>query len=223
MNNDTNLGDPFGGTKTSILTKLLEGSFAEMMKQVYTSLPGHLVSFDPVTQLCHVQIGLKTELKDGSRIDPAPLIEVPVQFWGGTGGTLECAMEPGVEGAVFFSQECIDSWVEQGGIAIKPEMRRHDQNDAYFIPGIRSKPNAISGFINEGIRLRNNAGTSYLWIHEDGSVEIGGTQLIVNCPSLFNADVDTMAALRNFLHDVGYLHKHSGVQSGNGISGPVTP
>lgn len=216
-------GDPFGSTKTSIFTDMLEHCFTERLKDVKTSAPGTLVSFDPDTQLCQVQLGLKAELRNGTYEDPTVLIEVPVQFWGGSGGSLEVAMNPGVEGWVVFAQECIDSWVEQGGVAIKPELRRHDQNDACFIPGTRSKPGAISAFINDGIRLRNNAGTSYVWLKDDGSVEINGTMLNVMCPATFMGDVDTMAALRNFLIDVGYLHTHSGVQAGNSVSGPVNP
>lgn len=219
----SDVGDPYGATKTSILTKMFEHCFSESMKDVKTSAPGTLVAFDPITQLCQVQLGLKAELRDGSYQDPTVLIEVPLQFWGGAGGTLETKMEAGVEGWVFFSQECIDSWVEQGGVAIKSELRRHDQNDACFIPGTRSKPGAITAFANDGIRLRNNAGTSYVWIKDDGSVNINGSMLNVLCPATFQADVDTMAALRNFLIDVGYLHQHIGVTSGNQISGPVEP
>lgn len=216
-------GDPFGSSKTSVFTQMFEHCFAESMKEVKTSCPGTLVSFDPVTQLCQVQLGLKAELRNGTYESPTVLVEVPLQFWGGAGGTLECKMEAGVEGWVLFSQECIDSWVEQGGVAIKPELRRHDQNDACFMPGTRSKPGAISGFINNGIRLRNADGSSYVWIKDDGTVEIDGAALNVLCPTTFLADVDTMAALRNFLHDVGYLHRHSGVTAGNATSGPVTP
>lgn len=217
------MNDPFGSSKTSVFANMLRASFGELMKDVKTSVPGHIVSFNPITQLAEVQIGLKYELEDGTLGDPTVLIEVPVNFWGGAGGTLECKIEPGVEGWVYFSQECIDSWVEQGGIAIKPELRRHDQNDACFVPGTRSKPGAIKGFVNNGIRLRNNAGTSYVWIKDDGVVEINGSMLNVLCPATFQADVDTMAALRNFLIDVGYLHGHTNVQNGNGVSGPVNP
>lgn len=216
-------GDPFGATKTSIFTSMMRNCFGELMKDVKTTAPGHVISFNPATQLAQVQIGLKTTLRDNSHVDPSLLIEVPVHFWGGPSGTLEAKIVSGTEGLIHFSQECIDSWVEQGGIAIKPEMRRHDQNDAFFIPGVRSKPNAISGFANDGIRLRNADASSYVWVKDDGTVEINGTMLNVLCPATFAADVDTMAALRNFLVDVGYLHTHTGVQAGNGTSGPVTP
>lgn len=219
----TELGpNPFGSRKNP-LTAMLESSFGELSKNISTSIPGHIVSFDPATQLAEVQIGLKVNLATGAQVTPSVITNVPVNFWGGAGGTLETKIETGVEGLIFFSQECIDSWVEQGGVAIKPEDRRHDQNDAFFMPGFRSKPGAIKSFSNNGVRLRNEDASSYVWVKDDGAVEIDGTMLNVLCPATFMADVDTMAALRNFLISVGYLHHHGGVQSGNAISGPVVP
>jgi len=216
--------DPFGSRKNNVFTEMLSKCISEYMKDnVSTSVPGNVLSFDPSTQMAEVQIGLKMHTEADEHIDRSPTIYVPVNFWGASGGTLECKVEAGTEGVLFFSQECIDSWVDQGGVAVKSDPRRFSQDDAFFIPGFRSRPGAIKDFANNGIRLRNNAASSYVWVKDDGSIEINGTLLNVLCPARFEADVDTMAALRNFLIDVGYLHTHVGVEAGDDISGPVNP
>ena len=201
---------------------MLEAVLPEFLKdRVNTGVPGHILSFDPDTQTAEVQIGLMGERITGQQYVPSPLLRVVVQFPGGSGGTVEFKLSRGDEGYIHFSQECIDSWIDQGGVAAKPEVRRFSKDDAWFVPGGHSIPNALPNFVNEGIRIRNQAGTSWVWIRDNGVIEIDGVGLRVKCPTTFEGDVDTMAALRNFLKDVGYLHSHIGVQPGPGTTGPV--
>ena len=60
---------------------------------------------------------------------------------------------------------------QTGGVANNPIARFHDKQDACFIPGVRSKPNAIKDFKNNGIRLRNADASVYHWLKDDGSIE----------------------------------------------------
>ena len=211
-------------SKKSPFTVMLERVLPDFMKDyVKTGVPGHVVSFDPATQTAEVQIGLMLQRVTGERLAPSPLLRVPVQFPGASGGSIEFAIASGDEGYIHFSQECIDSWVDQGGVAAKSEPRRFSKDDAVFYPGCRSLPNVLPDFQNNGVRIRNVAGTSYYWVKDDGSVEVNGTVLNVLCPAVFQADVDTMMALRNFLVDVGYLHAHTGVTPGPSLTGAVAP
>ncbi len=165
--------DPLASRTQAQFVKMLRDIFGEYLKDnMRTSVPGHVLSFDPDTQLAEVQIGLMLEPRVGDPVPRRQIVRVPVQFWGGSGGTLECRIGEGVEGVIFFSQECIDSWVDQGGVAAISEPRRFSLNDAYFTPGFRSVPGAIPAFANDGIRLRNASGSMHAWLKDDGSISL---------------------------------------------------
>jgi hypothetical protein len=222
--------DPLASRTQAQFSKMMRDIFGEYLKDnMRTSVPGHVLSFDPATQQAEVQIGLMLEDRQGVQATRRPVIHVPVQFWGAAGGTLECRVANGTEGALFFSQECIDSWVDQGGVAVKSEPRRFSINDAYFMPGIRSVPGAITDFANDGIRLRSLDGSAYFWIHDDKTVEIDGASLNVKCaanfemPANFEQAVTTETTITNHGVSIGFEHTHVGVQSGNGTSGVVKP
>ena len=218
------MSDPLSSRTQAEYSKMLRGIFGEYLKDnMRTSVPGHVLSFAPDTQMAEVQIGLMLEDRLGSQQPRRPIIHVPVQFWGAAGGTLECRVANGTEGVLFFSQECIDSWVDQGGVAVKSEPRRFSINDAYFIPGVRSIPGAISDFSNDGIRLRSNDGSAYFWIRDNKALEIGGVSLNVKCPANFEQAVTTATTIHNQGVNIGRTHTHNGVQSGSGNSGVVNP
>ena len=141
-----------------------------MMKDVATSIPGHILSFDPATQLAQIQVGIVRKDVNGKEFIPSPIIEVPVYFYGGDAFAVECEINPNDGGIVLFSQRCIDGWVTTGGVANNPIMRFHDRDDAMFLPGLRSQPKVITDFANDGIRLRNKAGNQYVWLKKDGSI-----------------------------------------------------
>tara|TARA_R110000772_G_scaffold109924_1_gene213281 strand:- start:509 stop:1147 length:639 start_codon:yes stop_codon:yes gene_type:complete len=156
---------------TSSLTEYAKRTFFEMMKDVATSIPGHVLAFDPKTQLAQIQIGIVRKDVNGVEFEPSPLIEVLVNFVGGD-FSVEHQLDVGNEGFILFSQRCIDGWTTTGGVANNPIMRFHDMSDAVFFPGIRSQPNVISDFKNDGIRLRNKTGAHYVWLKNDGTIEL---------------------------------------------------
>ena len=187
--------------KTST-TELMRRSFVEMMKDVATSIPGHFISFDPVTQLAQIQIGVQRIDVNGETFEPSPLIECPVAFFGGSQYFIEHQIDPGDECLIVFSQRCIDGWVNSGGIANNPIMRYHDFSDAAILPGLRSQPNAIQSFENNGVRLRNQAGDKFIWLKNDGTAAI---------------TVDTLKIIGNIDHEgdtkqVGDIN-HTGTQT----------
>lgn len=200
--------------KTATLTELTKRTFFEMMKDVATSIPGHVIAFDPKTQLAQIQIGIVRKDVNGVSFNPPPLIEVMVNFTGGD-YSLEFQIDPGNEGFILFSQRCIDGWMNTGGIAENPIMRFHDMSDAAFFPGIRSQPNVLSDFENNGIRLRNKDGSQHVWLKNDGSIvvdngagsfELDAAGAFTGTFTGFNIDSPT------FTHNgtnVGEDHKHA--------------
>lgn len=190
-------------------TELFKTAFREMMKSVGTNIPGHILSFDKDTQMAQVQIGIEQSDVNGKFFKPAPLIEVYVYMPGGD-FIVECQIDEGTEGLIVFSQRCIDGWTDTGGIAKNPIMRFHDMSDAFFLPGVKSQANKVSSFENNGIRLRNKDGSKYVWLKNNGDVEISANNVKITSTTLTHNGVN-----------IGATHGHIG--SATAPLGPVSP
>lgn len=170
--------------------KLIRDSFREILKGVCTSLPGHVLTFDPVKQLAQVQPGISRVDINGAEFTIPPIIEVPVYFPGGD-YCVEYQIDSGCEGDILFSQRCIDGWVQSGGVAANPIGRFHNMQDAMFLPGFRSQPNVLPDFQNNGVRMRNRAGTQFVWLKNDNSIHMD------NGVARFNVLADGTTLMQN--------------------------
>lgn len=155
-------------TKAATFTEMIERTVSEILKGVGTSIPGHVLSYDD--QMVKVQIGVQFVDVKGSSFSIAPIVNVPIHFPGGN-YCVEYQIDEGNEGIILISQRCIDAWKEQGGVATQPILRKLNMQDAVFIPGLRSKPNKLVSFQNNGIRLRDSTGNQYLWLKNNGDIE----------------------------------------------------
>lgn len=180
--------------------KLIRDAFRELMKGVCTSVPGHILTFNPDTQMAQVQVGIvRVDIND-AQFTLKPIIETPVYFPGGD-YCVEYQIDPGCEGDILFSQRCIDGWIQSGGVASNPIGRFHNMQDAMFLPGFRSVPNALPDFQNNGVRMRNRAGTQFVWLRNDNSISMDngvakfevradGTTLMQNGAGSFQLQAD---------------------------------
>lgn len=211
--------------KNVSLAQVQKAAFTENMKGVFTCIPGHIVTFNPALQRAQVQIGVERVLSNGATEIPSVINDVPVIFHGSSEYTFEFEVGQGTEGAIYFSQRCIDGWKNSGGVASNNFARFFHPQDAFFMPGMRSQPGAISGFQNNGARLRNKSGGQYVWLKNNGEIEESngagfirlGANGTVNINGMTidpNGNVDTPAALRNQGVFVGKGHYHGGVQRG---------
>ena len=174
---------------TATLTEMIERSVSELLKGIGTSVPGHVLSFDPETQFAKVQVGVEFVKADGNTFKIAPIINVPVHFTGGE-YSIEHQIDNGNEGLILIAQRCIDGWKEQGGVASQPVLRKLDMQDALFIPGFRSKPGALSSFQNNGVRLRNGDGSQYIWLKNDNTADITVPTLYINGNIIHTGNVE---------------------------------
>lgn len=141
-----------------------------MMKGVYTSVPGHIVTFNAATQKAQVKIGIERVDKNGIASDIPVIDDVPVLFSGGTQFMVTHQINTGDEGLIVFSQRCIDGWKQTGGVASNPLARFHDIHDAFFIPGVRPLATRISGFANDGVRIQSRDGDTHVWLKASGEI-----------------------------------------------------
>lgn len=229
--------EPEGRAKQA---RMIRDAFRELMKGVHTSVPGHILTFDPISQLAQVQVGIvRVDIND-AEFTLKPIIETPVYFPGGD-YCVEYQIDPGCEGDILLSERCIDGWVQSGGVAANPIGRFHNLQDAMFLPGFRSRPNALPDFQNNGVRIRNRAGSQFVWLKNDNSISMDngvarfnvlpdGTTLMQNGAGMFQLQADGSFLINglkitpdgNIITATGVnlnTHLHGGVTPGSGNSG----
>ncbi len=152
-------------------TPMLRVAIDQALRQAMFCLPGRITAFDPATQLAQVECGIQ-RVVDG-RGETIPVIgNVPVQFAGDNEWYLYHQITPGkTEGLIHFSQRAIDTWLDQGGPVAPHELRILSEEDAFFVPGLRSKPGAIPNLPTTGAGITNYDGTVAIRL-EDGRVVI---------------------------------------------------
>lgn len=207
--------------------RLIRDSFLELMKGVSTCIPGHILTFDPATQLAQVQVGIQRVDINGAAFSVPPIIQVPVHFPGGD-YCVEYQIDPGCEGLIHFSQRCVDGWLQAGGIAANPIGRFFSAQDAFFAPGYRPLPDAIPSFQNNGVRLRNRAGTQSAWLKNDGSISLenGAGYVRIAADGTVTINGATITTSGDVISASGIhlnTHKHGQVQPGTGTSGVPVP
>lgn len=198
----------------------------ETSKQLYVSRPAKIVSYDRETQTAIVEIMITSIDHDGKVIEMPPLADVPVKQM--SFGDFCVTVEPikGDEGIVCFSDRCIDGWWESGEKSEPLEYRFHDLSDAFFDGGYHSKPNAVKTIPN-CLNISKKDGSAYIRLMSDGSININGTKLSVDCPATFGSTVDAKGIISSKADvkagAVSLLtHTHKGVQSGNSSTLPPT-
>lgn len=199
MGSATDLVDSMGNFVNRIVDEKLKN-------EVRTAIPGHILSFDPDAQMAQVQIGIKRLTIAGESIDPPPIIRCPVYVYGATGGAIEVEIASGDECLVQFSMRCIDGWRNQGGVAPLVSTERFRESDAFALVGIRSLPNVLASYENNGIRIRSKSGDAHVWIKNDSSIEISspGDITINGATITASGDVRTASGISLNDHVHGY-------------------
>lgn len=150
-------GDPMAALGTA-----MRASRADL----WTALPGIVVSFDSEALTCQVQPTIKAQVQqpDGSVVtEPLPLlVDCPVQFPAGGNCTLTFPVAPGDECLVVFASRCIDAWWQSGGVQEQAELRMHDLSDGFVLLGFRSRPRALAGVSGGSTQLRSDDGATYI-------------------------------------------------------------
>lgn len=217
--------------------------------QIWTSLPGILQSVDLVKMTCSVQPSIQVmvyDKKGKGKFQNLPLcVDVPLQFIGGGGYTATFPMANGDEGLISFACRCIDAWWQSGGVQPQAELRMHDLSDGFFIPGFRSQARKLSNISATSAQLRSDDGTNYVDVNKTtGKVTMhAAIQVVMDAPTTVitgglviegtvsqaiggggTVDFGTStvkAADAVIAGKTISTHKHTGVQTGGGNSGPM--
>lgn len=171
----------------------LIGALDGRQAEIYTALPGVVLSFNAEAQTCEVQPMIQARLKSpltGEHywVSLPPLLDCPVHFPAGGGYTLTFPIAPGDECLVIFSSRCIDAWWQNGGGAdgTTPQeqslIRMHDLSDGFVFAGVRSRPRFLANVSTTSVQLRSDDGLAYCEIHGHDITAVSPTKVQVDAP-----------------------------------------
>lgn len=223
--------------------EMLRVAIDGMLSQVWTSLPGYIVSYDASSNTATIQLGVKGELVTADQRKQAvnyPLLQdVPVEFPHGGGCTLTFPIKAGDECWVSFACRAIGAWKKSGGVQPANDPRMHDLSDAVCRVGPRSQANNISGISTAHAQLRSDDGSTYVDLDPSGQVvnivAPGGATIqaptlhLIGCALTVDKTVTAQQNITSTSGDVvaGTIslktHHTSGVTPGSGVGGPPVP
>lgn len=183
---------------------LIEGRLAN----VWTALPGVVVSYDAVKQTCTVQPTVQGQQQspqgEWTNFTYALCQECPVIFGSGGGFTMTFPLAPGDEGLLVFSSRCIDAWWQSGGVQPQADLRMHDPSDGFFIPGARSQVNKLTNVSTTATQIRSNDGNTF--------VEIGTQELTMTVDN----GATQIKMVPGYTQILGDLHISGSIKSASG-------
>jgi hypothetical protein len=149
------------------ITDFLTFAFEQMLKNIYTIIPAHVISYNSETKRAIVRPSIKIETSQ-EIISQSPIANVPVVFPCGGGFTLLSPLPAGSPVLLFFSQRGITKF-KQSFEEVAPDENLFDKQDAIAVAGFGSL--SVTPATEDGISLQSEDGTKYIFI-EDDKIEI---------------------------------------------------
>ena len=132
------------------LVSAVKTAIKSFIRDVHTSVPGRIESYDPGTQTASVQPLVNQRIYNSQtrevKYEDHPVIpKVPVAFPSASGGGMTFPLEEGDPVVLVFSESPLDEWLAGDGITpVNPfSARKHDYSDAIAIPGARPTGEAL--------------------------------------------------------------------------------
>lgn len=198
------------------------------LSEVNTTMPGKVISYNAEKNRAIVRPSLPKMLANGEELPAPDVVEVPVSWPKGMGGTagLTLPLKPGDGVTLHFAQRSLEGWLAGRDVA-PDDPRRFDLSDAVAVPGLAAtgvsanKDDVELHFGPVKLRLRPDGGAiletaaGSLTITADGVASFIGPRVTVSGDVIVQGDVMAgTISLRN--------HKHTGVQAGGSLTGLPT-
>lgn len=172
--------------------------------QIFTSLPGTILSYDGVRAKSTVKAAVTFHLPDERTLDFPVIENVIVVFPCGSGGNASVTfpIKAGDGCLLVFASQSIDGWLLGGRESTDP--RKHDIKDCFAVPGIYI--NGVAGY---------NAHPEDVVLHNEGAI----LRVTPGGPIYCNVDLVVDGEIRSTGDQIaGSIsqkeHVHGGVQSG---------
>ena len=106
------------------------------LKELWTSMPGVVVSYDPDQRLATVQPALRQVLEDGTERSVPPVARVPVLLPAAGGWQINLPLTEGDPVLLIFSQRGLNRWKRDGYAEATPDAQGMlSLKDAIALPG----------------------------------------------------------------------------------------
>jgi hypothetical protein len=219
-------------TRLRDLNSVFEASEWQLLCDLRVACPGTIVSFDPVTQLAQVQPTVRENIIDPGTLIPTPttlplLDKVPIVFFRAGNCSLTLPVQAGDECLMIFGDSDRGAWLASGGMQNQEVPFRHDLSFGFAIVGIWNQTRKLVNYSSATAQLRSDDGQTIIELNPaSGLVNIQAQQVNVTGAQQVNvhssAKVDINGSGHTTIEGKDFLlHKHTGVQTGGGISGPV--
>lgn len=150
--------------------------------------------------------------------------EVPVKFPSGGGWTTTFPLKVGDEGTIHGAMRSIDNWWDKGGEQpmVSAEgtgsLRMHSPSDSFFIPGGRSKPNAVKNVSTDHVETRSDDGKTSFKVGPTGFTVTFDGKVVFAVDKEGNVKAKGDVTMGAYGGDNIHLssHKHAGVMTGGG-------
>lgn len=117
------------------ISQIFSNSVWSILSNVHTSLPGIIVSFDPILNKASVQPALNKKFDTGEMTMPI-LENVPIIFPSSGNFSMTFPINVGDYVLLVFSERSIDLWKSVGGQVTPNDPRKFSLSDAIAIPGL---------------------------------------------------------------------------------------
>jgi len=204
------------------LTTVLKFAFEQMLKGVYTAMPGVVESYNSTTKRARVVPAINVKRTDGTTTARPAIANVPVVHPSGGGFVVLLPIKAGDTVLCVFSQRGLTKFKEAFGTA-DPDESLLDIKDAIIIPGFGGLE--VTPSTTDGVSMQNETGTNYINV-TDGAINITSTGPVnVSAPTVeVEADINVTGdiTVTGKVTSNGIeldTHTHSGVQSGGSNTG----
>jgi len=117
------------------ISQIFSNSVWSILSNVHTSLPGIIVSFDPILNKASVQPALNKKFDTGEMTMPI-LENVPIIFPSSGNFSMTFPINVGDYVLLVFSERSLDLWKSVGGQVTPNDPRKFSLSDAIAIPGL---------------------------------------------------------------------------------------
>lgn len=123
------------------IAELIRRALESRIADVYTSMPGEVVSYDAATKTADIRPLVRKRMPDeddGSVFEDLPILpSVKVVFPSGGGAKIRWPLGLGDAGVILCSHSDVGTWQAGDGAAVDPvDLRTHNLGAAFFLPGM---------------------------------------------------------------------------------------
>jgi hypothetical protein len=166
-------------SQLATLSANIKQGIENRLKELHTSMPGIIQSFDAVSQTASVQPAVKRIFKTTEEdveiltpVDLPILINVPVHFPRGGGYSMTFPVKKGDECLLEFCERSIDNWYRTGEVKEPLDRRFHSLSDATATVGLSSKPNAVPNYSTTSVQIKKDDGNASFSIKDDNGIRM---------------------------------------------------